>query len=465
MCAFEEEPSSFMARRNAGWVDRTRNMNMDMACSMPLMGRQGPLMQRAMSLNRFRSAGNNFRMPHGRFPIERGNDSILDNLSTNYPYRQPSPSRRQQPGDLIVSGDDFLSDVGISNFGPRRLQRTASMDDTCSFEDFIRDAPFVQSSWQGTPQRRQMGDRDPRQELWYGFDMRLGADEERYYQINEIQVARLREALKIPTIQPVSPNIVQVGHSIIINAQIRIDGSNRKQFDFGGLMADGPQGLRGPIPQMQYSGGSDEDDMSQYSGGGGGITYDAMPRQIMNRTMILEEVDECTPLGRPEIARRMSPRRFDLSHVPPCERSADSGNATYEVSDEVFDGTYQVPAERFDGTYEVPDQQNNATYDMSQDGDEDEDAYYSDEDGEDEGGDEPGTFVLDQRPVNFICPTVQDVDERGRPMARVGPRRAGFFPNEQLYEPRMDAPQNPNLTPVDYAEMEPAEQYDMEMIQ
>lgn len=202
--------------------------------------------------------GQQQRPRYAKMVISPGHESVLDQLSEDFRRAaHPKLQRQAAVGDMVIShGNESVLDQLSEDFrrAPHpKLQRQAAVsemqsagqgNDSESFQMFFDGAKFVQSSWQGTPDRNPATPR--------GFDLRVGANERRSFYINDEQIESLRQALSIPRVQPVSPMVIQVGQSIIINGKMGVGADGGQQCQLGGACAGG-QLLDGSVPQMQFS--------------------------------------------------------------------------------------------------------------------------------------------------------------------------------------------------------------------
>lgn len=261
----------------------------------------------------------------------------------------------------------------------------------------------------------QSGNVVPRQADWNHFDSENPAHEQRFFEINDMQKTYLGTALNM---LDVLPTVVQVGHTIILNANVYVDERDTKQFTIGGLLPDylereednrslghspresslstpctprSPRSIRTPgAPVVARSGGR-----SPRGGYGRRLNFSREPQGSMTCTPVM-----ASPLGEtprtPNVARRM--------RSPRSARGVQGRQLSFERSP-MF---YSIDAE------------------------------------------EP--FIVQ----GGRCTR----DAVGRPMAIVGGRRHGFFPDENEDVPFVD----PNLTPVEYAEFELPDEFEIDMM-
>lgn len=186
----------------------------------------------------------------GALPISYGsNESALDDISDDFIRRPARPMAPRPAAQSFPTYQEQQSSVQEDYSAASSENSCSSQESSSSFQAFGEGGNFVQSSWQATPDRNA---NNPATAGWQGFDLRLGPNETRMIFINDDQIKDIRKALLIPRIQPVSPLVYQVGHTVVINGKMGVGEDGNQKCALGGACAGG-QLLDGSIPQIQMN--------------------------------------------------------------------------------------------------------------------------------------------------------------------------------------------------------------------
>lgn len=343
--------------------------------------------------------------------------------NTQTPVRRPLATGQSRSGS--PERHDFIRRPGMR---PRfRRSNSAESCGNGSFIDFMKALPYGRCS-------------SMQEQGWEGFEIGNGANEQRFFNLNSTQISYLRKGLKIPPTQPVSPTVVQVGHSIVINAAVYVDERDTKQFSMGSLYPScPPQSCKRSIPVQSTP-------VGRGTGGRSGLSGESVGGKSCRTPLAAgSAATPRAPMRIQPADRRVGPRgnerRLNFSESRTCTPcSPGSARSPRQAPN--------APLRMGGLARGIVGNGNVRQLDFSED--------------EASGADCESKIYVADGPEHYIYDTMTSINDRGRPIAVVGPRPQGFYPDEN--EPCVMGPNNANLTPLDYDEYGPSEDYQVNIL-